>query len=66
MDKPITVARQEFMEKMAALINESQLPSFIIADIFELTIPTLRSYAEQQYKADLAAFDAQKESTEEE
>lgn len=56
MDKPITVARQEFMEKMAELINKSNLPSFVIADIFELTIPSLRDYAKLQYENDLTIY----------
>ena len=56
MDKPITVARKEFMDGLVDLINSSGLPAFIIVDVFESTIPALRTQAEQQYLADLKKY----------
>lgn len=56
MDKPLTVARQEFMDNMITLINESRLPAFVIVDLFEQTLPALKEQASQQYLADLAKY----------
>lgn len=56
MDKPLTIARHDFMEKMTELINESGLPAFVISDIFELTLPTLKVLAQQQLETDQAAY----------
>lgn len=53
MDKPITVARKEFLDNLVELINTSKLPAFMIVDVFESTLPALRTQAEQQYLADL-------------
>lgn len=53
MDKPITVARQELMESIVELVNNSNLPAFVIIDIFESITPALRSQAERQYQTDL-------------
>lgn len=57
MDKPITVARQDFMESLVQLINNSGLPAFMIADIFELTLPSLRTQAQQQYENDKSSYE---------
>lgn len=56
MDKPITVARHDFMDGLVDLINSSGLPAFMIVDVFESTIPALRTQAEQQYLADLKKY----------
>lgn len=56
MDKPITVARQDFLDGMVELINGSRLPAFVVVDALESVIPALRAQAEQQYQADLAKY----------
>ena len=38
MNKPSTVARQEFIEKQIELINNSGLPAFVLVDIAEETL----------------------------
>ena len=56
MDKPITIARQDFIEDVVGLINGSGLPAFVIIDSLEALLPALRTQAEQQYQADLAKY----------
>ena len=34
MQKPITVARQELIERVSSAVNESGLPAFVVADVF--------------------------------
>ena len=57
MTKPSTVARQEFIEKQVALINESGLPAFVLIDIVEEALDQLRKLAEEQYHKDKEAWD---------
>lgn len=56
MEKPITVARQEFIEELVKLINESGLPAFVISPILKDTLATVDQLAQQQYQADLAKW----------
>ena len=64
MEKPSTVLRQEFMENLASLINSSQLPAFVIADILKNTLQVTHELAEKQYRIDLAKWEeAQSEHT---
>ncbi len=50
--KPLTVARQEFLENLANIINESELPAFIIGDILNNVLSEVRALAERQYNND--------------
>lgn len=58
MNKPSTVARQEFIEKQIELINNSGLPAFVLVDIAEETLAELRRLAKDQYEKDKAAWEA--------
>lgn len=53
MEKPITVARQEFIENIVKLINESGLPPFVISPILKETLSQIDALAQQQYESDL-------------
>lgn len=63
MDKPITVARKEFIDKLVELINGSGLPAFILADVLAGCMKEVSELADKQYQADLKAY---KESEEKE
>lgn len=56
MNKPITVSRVEFQQKLAELINSSGLPAFVVLDVLNSTIPDVGRAAQQQYAADLKAY----------
>jgi hypothetical protein len=61
MQKPITVAREEFIETMINTINESGLPAFVIADILTDLLSAINELKVQQYKKDLEAYKAEPE-----
>ena len=64
MKKPSTVARQETIEKLIELINSSELPAFVLLDIFEETLRELRKVAVDQYKRDKEKWDEYNRSKE--
>jgi hypothetical protein len=49
MQKPLTVAHQDFKDSMVCLINNSGLPAFILADTLSGFVRDLNALAKQQY-----------------
>ena len=56
MDKPTTVARQEFMDALVQLINDSNLPPFVLAPILEGVTRQIADLERQQYEKELAEY----------
>ena len=56
MDKPITVARQEFIESTVISINQSGLPAFVLAEVLQGLVNTLRQQEQQQLERDMEAY----------
>lgn len=57
MEKPITVARKEFAEKLAVLLTEArELPAFVIGDILEDVLRQVRMIDAEQTKRDTEAY----------
>ena len=52
MQKPITVARQEFIEKISSAVNESGLPAFVVADVFKTFMVQLENLQSEQLRRD--------------
>lgn len=50
--KPITVARQEFVEELVKLINSAEIPAFAIADILRSCTASVEQLAVAQYNKD--------------
>jgi hypothetical protein len=60
--KPVSVARQEFIEKLIDLINSSQLSAFVLYPIMKDVANDLANSANQQYLAEKKQYeDALKE-----
>ena len=59
MTKPSTVLRQEFIDDLAKLINKSELPAFVLAEVLKNTVNVLQELAERQYQADKAKWEEQ-------
>ena len=57
--KPITVARQEFAEKLINEVNECQLPMFVVESILQDLLNVVQSAARKQYEADKAQYELQ-------
>ena len=56
IDKPITVARKEFMDGLVRYINSACLPAFMIVDALEELLPQAKANIQKEYDADLANY----------
>lgn len=56
MNKPITVAREEFKQQLIDAITHSDLPAFVVLDILNAAASEVGRAAAQQYAADLKAY----------
>lgn len=57
MQKPITVARREFIESMNELMENSGLPLSMLCDIFKDAVMQLQQLEERQYEQDKKAYE---------
>ena len=64
MNKPMLVARKEFSEKLAVLINESGLPLFVVQPILEQMNAYIGTLVEQQYLKEKEAWEKEGEKLE--
>lgn len=56
MNKPVTIVREELRQKITSAVNESNLPAFVVADMFEGFLRELRALERQQYQNDLESY----------
>lgn len=64
MDKPITITRQEFMDALVKLINESGLPAFVLTPIMTGMTQKIIELEQKQYEADKAEYEQQEQEGE--
>ena len=57
MDKPITIARREFIEAMSKIISESGLPFSMLCDIFRDATLQMQQLDNEQYERDKKAYE---------
>lgn len=57
MEKPLTIKRAEFTQKLAQVINESELPAFVIYDILKPISAQLLELANDQFLKDKEAYE---------
>ena len=63
MNKPITVAREDFIENLVKLINESELPIFIVRNELSRAYEQLAQVEKAQLDQDKKTWEgSQKES----
>lgn len=55
--KPITLARQEFIDSLIKLCNDSGLPFFIIEDILKGIVQEVHIASVEQYKKDKEEYE---------
>lgn len=58
IQKPLSVARAEFIGALADLINGSGLPFFVLEPILKDVYVDIKSLANKQYEADLQSYNA--------
>ena len=56
MNKPITIERQETMQKLVEIINRARLPAFVMADMLDEILRSVRMLAQKQYEKDAEAY----------
>jgi len=56
MEKPFSIARAEFTEKLIADVNESGLPPSVLLDIVGNLAKLLEQKAQEAFEADMAAY----------
>ena len=57
MDKPITIAKNEYIENLINATNASPLPAFLKIYILRDIISELNTLAQQQEQSDRAVYD---------
>ena len=62
MNKPVTIIREELRQAITSAVNESNLPAFVVADMFEGFLRELRALERQQYEKDLKAYQQESET----
>lgn len=60
--KPLTVARHEFVETLTNLINECQLPPFVIEAVLKDVYTDVRIVAQKQLENDMKKYRASQEN----
>lgn len=63
--KPITLIRQEFVDKLVEEINNCKLPMFVIEPILQDMLDQVRLMAQKQYEADKIQYEEQLKKVEE-
>ena len=64
MNKPITILREEFAQKLVEVCNNSGLPFFIIESLLRDMAAEAHAASQKQYEADLKRYN--EETSEEE
>ena len=59
MEKPITVARQEFSEALVSLVNNSGLPAFVMRQVLAQMDNALSQLEQAQLEQDKAEWESQ-------
>ena len=57
MNKPITVAREDFATALINLVNDSGLPAFVMSDILKNAVKELERLEGEQYQLDKQAWE---------
>ena len=57
MNKPLSIARKEFVEKIASAANDSGLPPCVMYDILRGILGDLKDLVAQQEMAELKAME---------
>lgn len=55
--KPITVARQEFIESLITICNNSGLPLFVVEDVLKYLIEQVHIASIEQYKREKEEYE---------
>ena len=57
MNKPISIVREEFKQNMIELVNNSNLPMFVIEPIMNEILVEVRAVAKTQFELDKKRYE---------
>lgn len=55
--KPISVVRQEFIERLVHDVNSCELPLFVVEPILEDILSAVKTAAQKQYETEKAQYE---------
>ena len=55
--KPMSLVRQEFIDKLVSDINSCNLPMFVVENILQDVLSSVRLAAQKQYEVDKAKYE---------
>lgn len=61
IQKPVTLVKQEFTESLVQLVNNSNLPLFLVEYILKDVLSSVHSASQQQLEIDMKAYQEQVE-----
>ena len=56
MNKPLTVARQEFAETIVTAINQAEVPAFVISEVLKNALVEVEKISQAQYEKDMTEW----------
>lgn len=63
-NKPITILRDEFIQKMVDLCNNADLPFFVVEDVLKNLLQEIHSASLQQLESDKKRYKLQEQQQE--
>ena len=63
MEKPLSVSREEFVDGLVNLVNNSNLPMFVVLDVLKGAVEEVKDAAARQYEQDRLAYEKSKEES---
>ena len=61
MEKPLSVAREDFVNELVELINNSGLPMFVVLDVLKGATEEVNDAAARQYEQEKMEYEKSKE-----
>lgn len=64
MEKPLSVAREDFVNALVELVNNSGLPMFVVLDVLKGATEEVKDAAARQYEQEKLEYEKLKEENE--
>lgn len=61
MERPLSVAREDFVNALVELVNNSGLPMFVVLDVMKAATEEVKGAAARQYEQEKLEYEKSKE-----
>lgn len=61
MERPLSVAREDFVNALVELVNNSGLPMFVVLDVMKAATEEVKEAAARQYEQEKLEYEKSKE-----